>query len=631
MDRIELDSLAHVPKELRDLPNWVCSERQTGKPIDAKTGLAAKSNDASTWCDFETALAAAKRGRYGVAFAVAPPYLITDLDACRIRETGTIARGSLEIVRLLNTYTEISQSGAGLHLICKASLPPGPRKRGNKKSGGVEMYDREHFLTLTGNRLKETPAVVNECDVLPAYVLGILGFEEQKFGDLWLGNWEKYYPSQSEADLAFCSMLAGKVNDAAKIDSVFRRTHLYREKWSEKRGTQTYGEITIAKALAGARVIETVPAAVGNLAVETTIVLESFADIEAKPLVWMWKDRIPKSKLTIFSGNPDVGKSTVLCDIIARYTTGRDYPDGAPNTIGAGEVLMMIAEDDAGDTVKPRLMAAGADLSRVRRLKAVEIIQAGGQNAKKQERMLALDTDLAMLEETLQKNPQIKLVTIDPITSYIGRADLNKEQELRRVLGPLRDLAERAGITFICLGHFNKRSDVIALHKLGGAVAMSGVPRAVWLFAKSPDTEDEYLMLRGKCNLTKKRTGLKYRIESKELPALGEQPFIAWLGEADGDADTVLATERNPEQKRQAKAERFLAEYLAGGAAPSDEIIAEGKSRHISRNALFEAKKAMGIVAQQRDRQWFWRLREAPTTQVGTEMEEEPEAEPSLF
>ncbi len=336
-------------------------------------------------------------------------------------------------------------------------------------------------------------------------------------------------------------------------------------------------------------------------AIETTLLLEQFSDVEAKPVLWLWPERIPKQKLTIFSGPPDCGKTTVLIDVISRFSTGREFPDGAINSIEPGKVLMLIAEDDPADTIKPRLMAADADISKVSYLRAVQIQQM----AKKRERALALDEDLALLESELTRNSEIGLVTIDPISSYLGRADLNKEQELRRVLVPIKDLAERTGVTIVGLGHFNKRADVSALGRVSGAVAMSGVPRAVWTFGKSPSEDDVFLMQRGKLNVAGRKTGLRYRFGVKILET-GPATFIEWLGEETRTADEILDLERNPEGKRQDKAARFLADYLSSGAKSSTEIIAEGAKRGISRGALFEAKKQLGISAERIDGRWWW-------------------------
>ncbi len=340
-----------------------------------------------------------------------------------------------------------------------------------------------------------------------------------------------------------------------------------------------------------------------NTALETALIREQFSDVEAKPVLWLWPDRIPKGKLTVFSGPPDCGKTTVLIDVIARYSTGRDFPDGAVNGSEPGDILMLIAEDDPADTIKPRLIAADANVDRVSHIRAVAI----RQKAKKVERALALDEDLALLENELKKNPGVGLVTIDPISSYLGRSDLNKEQELRRVLVPVKDMAERTGVTIVGLGHFNKRQDVNALGRVSGAVAMSGVPRAVWTFGKSPTEDDVFLMQRGKLNVAGRTTGLRYRFGVRELPT-GTAPFIEWAGEETRSADEIIDLERNPEGKRKDKAARFLADYLSQGPKSSTEILQEGSRRGISRGALFEAKKQpeLGISAERIDGRWWW-------------------------
>jgi hypothetical protein len=172
----------------------------------------------------------------------------------------------------------------------------------------------------------------------------------------------------------------------------------------------------------------------------------------------------------------------------------------------------------------------------------------------------------------------------------------------------LKQLCEATGVTLVAVGHFSKRSDVSALHKVGGAVALTGVARAVFLFAKNPEAEGEYLMLLGKGNLSKKRTGMRYRITEKILNT-GGAPIISWQGDSkESDADQVLETASNPYERRKAKALRFLEEILAGGEKESEKVFVEGAKRGISRNALFEAKKKLGITSTQKARRWYWSL-----------------------
>jgi putative DNA primase/helicase len=342
---------------------------------------------------------------------------------------------------------------------------------------------------------------------------------------------------------------------------------------------------------------------------EEELVIGCMKNVTEKKIEWLWKDRIPENKLTIFSGNPDTGKTTTLIDFIARYTQGRKFPDSEDIT-PVGEVLMLISEDNLDDTVKPRLHAADADMSKIHFVKAVEI----RQGAKREERMLALDSDIALLEKALKMKPTIRVVCFDPLTGYVGRAKINDDQELRRVLIPLRELAERAQVTIVGLGHFNKRSDVSALHRVGGAVAMSGVARAVWMFTKDPDDSGLYKMLLGKGNLTKKRTGLKYRFEEKMITLPDQSttgvPVITWEGEVTETADDALEA-RDPEIKKLAKAKRFLLEHFKQhpGLQPSQPIIDEAENKHgISEPTLRRARRAMGIKVSKPLGVWSWEL-----------------------
>jgi putative DNA primase/helicase len=338
------------------------------------------------------------------------------------------------------------------------------------------------------------------------------------------------------------------------------------------------------------------------------IMTDTFADIESKPTKWLWPDRIPAGYISVFSGDPDCGKTTTAVDIVARYTTGRDWPDGTTNTVPPGSVLMLIAEDGAEDVIKPRLVAADADLSRVHFLTCIRT----GPDSKKADRVLALDHDLQLLEERLNEPPQFGLVVIDPVTSYFGRADMYKEQEVRRVLGPIKEVCSRTGCTFLALGHFNKRSDVSALHRVGGAVANTGVPRAVWMFMKdSTGDKGDMLMLLGKGNFTGRRTGMRYRFAAREvLCDTGERtmaPVIDWQGEeADSTADSVLATAHNPEEKASARAEKFLRTFLVDDEKPSAEILTAADRAGIKRRTLFTVKKELGIRAVQHAGSWWW-------------------------
>ena len=276
-----------IPQELRRLPNWVCwqavqDERShsgvSKRPIDPKTGNFAKSNDPSTWADFDTAVRAAQKWS-GIGFMFSGSgYFGVDLDdiaeelqSYRDGGGGIVA----EFTSALQSYAEVSQSGTGIHIICKGSLPKGGRRRGK-----VEMYDSGRFFVMTGQPISEY-AEVAECSerIRPLHEKYIGGGKEPtanirqtaalpqtadeilraaanskngaKFKALYSGDISGY-SSQSEADMALCNMLAFWTGcDAQKMDAMFRASGLMREKWDRKQSGSTYGVLTVQKAIAG--------------------------------------------------------------------------------------------------------------------------------------------------------------------------------------------------------------------------------------------------------------------------------------------------------------------------------------------------------------------------------------------
>ncbi len=344
-----------------------------------------------------------------------------------------------------------------------------------------------------------------------------------------------------------------------------------------------------------------------QLVAATKLILQKASEVRPKRIEWLWPNRIPKNKLTIFSGNPDVGKSLVTVDIVARLTMGRDWPDGTSNSMPPSDVLMLIAEDAYDDTVVPRLIAAGADLERVHFLKSTMVWDGKGAT----ERQPSLNRDLSAVEEAFTANRQISLFTVDPVSNYLGGADINSQQEVREVLIPLRELAERVCVTGIVVGHFNKTANVNAIHKVGGSAALTEVPRAGWSFSKDPEDPEKRLMLKMKCNLAKDVGGLEYLIKEKEIEIQGQPTGVAvieWGAKTERTADDVLRAEQNRQPGRTEEAKEWLQKYLAGGAQPSEDCEAEAEAAGISGRTLWRAKKALKVAAFQREKKWWWEL-----------------------
>ena len=277
---------AAVPEEMKALPNWVCykavpdPKSHSGvskKPVNSFTGELARPNDKNTWSDYKTALSASVHfAGLGFMFGESP-FFGVDLDdmtdELKDFEKGGEGGRIGEFINALGSYTEYSQSGHGIHIICKGSLPDGARHKGS-----IEMYETGRFFVVTGKvcgdftqikdctetikplhkkylsggrkeappRREKTPNDMTVDEIISAAANAKNG---SKFSKLLSGDISDY-GSASEADMAFCNLLAFWTGcDVSKMDDIFRQSGLMREKWDERRGASSYGERTITKAI----------------------------------------------------------------------------------------------------------------------------------------------------------------------------------------------------------------------------------------------------------------------------------------------------------------------------------------------------------------------------------------------
>lgn len=282
-----------IPEELKELKQWCCfkleqrGEKMTKIPVDANTGGFGKSNDESTWATFEVAHEAIKKYNLdGLGFYFKAPYFGIDIDGVKEdidrylsgiekeQENNIVA----EFIEMMGSYSEISVSGTGIHIIAKGELPEGARRKGN-----VEMYDSGRFFVMTGNKIgsysqiidddygrinylhqkylkksevaatskqanKEKPGTTLSQDEI--IDIALKSRSGGRFNVFMNGGWEQFYNSQSEADMAFANDLAFWTNlDFAMMDNIFRSSALMRDKWDREQNGSTYGQITLQKAI----------------------------------------------------------------------------------------------------------------------------------------------------------------------------------------------------------------------------------------------------------------------------------------------------------------------------------------------------------------------------------------------
>ena len=323
------------------------------------------------------------------------------------------------------------------------------------------------------------------------------------------------------------------------------------------------------------------------------------ADVEPVPITWLWPARIPEGKIALLIGDPGMGKTMLALDIIARVSRGAGFPDGS--RAPAGDVVILTAEDGIADTIRPRLDAAGADVSRVW---VIESVRAEGAAGK----LFSLADDVGALEEVVREH-HARLVMIDPLDSYLRGVDSHRNSEVRGVLAPFAAMLERSGATGLCVHHLNKdASSVNALYRAGGSLAFVAAARAVFGVAPDPDSEGRCLFLPVKLNIAAKPPGLGYRVTDHGIEWDSDPVTCdaarAFGGPKKADSDLVSA------------ALDFLSGALADGQFVPQVALEEAAAEvGIAPKSLKKAKQALGVESKREGfgagGLWYWRLKTA--------------------
>jgi hypothetical protein len=268
-----------------------------------------------------------------------------------------------------------------------------------------------------------------------------------------------------------------------------------------------------------------------------SLLMQSASEIEARPLHWLWRRHIPRGKLSLLVGNPGLGKTLVTAYIVAIVTTGGLWPSGDRAT--SGDVIFLSAEDDPADTLRPRLEAVGADLSRVHILQGVIAGYTG--EGRRRTRMFDLQQDVEALRQKLAEIGNVAVVVVDPLTAYMGSIDSHKNSEVRGVLAPLSELAGESGAAIVGVSHLNKQTTgPEALLRVAGSIAIVAAARAAYLVVPDPSDKSRRFFLPIKNNLSPDSSGLAFRVEGVTISAgTIETARVVW----DPDPITVTADE----------------------------------------------------------------------------------------
>ena len=334
------------------------------------------------------------------------------------------------------------------------------------------------------------------------------------------------------------------------------------------------------------------------------------ADITMKPVEWLWHQRIAIGKVTVLAGEPGLGKSQVAgAAIPAIVTAGLCWPL-SDQRCTPGDVLIVSGEDDAEDTIVPRAAAAGADL---RRLHVVQAVYDEAPDGKVRRRALNLVDDPVAIEAKLLQLQNPRLVVLDPISAFMGRADSHNNAEVRALLAPLAEIAARRGVAFLCVSHLNKTTGQKAMNRVIGSVAQVAAARAAYLVARESDGSPRRFIVPLKNNLGIDHGGFSYEIEPVGLPGNISTSRIKWASTGvDVTADQLLSVESQPATGTALdEACTFLAAVLEHGEVAHKHIEQAAARAGVAWRTVERASKALDIHKRKergKAGRWLWSI-----------------------
>lgn len=324
--------------------------------------------------------------------------------------------------------------------------------------------------------------------------------------------------------------------------------------------------------------------------------------VKPRKVEWIDPGRIPRGKMTTFAGQTGVGKTFTVCDLAARITTGREIPFGGGACYPCGKVLIISAEDDADDTIVPRFIELGGDLSKLALL---------SPECEEKFSLSALELLNGCIADM---GRDVLMVAIDPPTSYLGKVDDHRNAELRGLLTPLRNWARDNRIALVFVTHVNKPSafKIDAMARVMGSVAWVAAVRSAHMFCPDPMNPTRNLYLPLKVNNAKKRKGLAYEI----VPRLGDLATLQWLEEVDTTADDAMNQIIPKKTSGQEAVEWLIIKFRQKAEWRSEDLAETAREECVSERAIFKSSevRALPIVKRQTtdkngERYWTWKAK----------------------
>lgn len=309
--------------------------------------------------------------------------------------------------------------------------------------------------------------------------------------------------------------------------------------------------------------------------------LINMQDIEVEDIEWLIYPFIPYGKITIIQGDPGEGKTTLVLQIIARLTKGEAIiNEKAKQPIN---VIYQTAEDGMGDTIKPRLLSADADCSKV----------------------LVIDdkdTPLTMRDVRLEQaivETKAKLVVLDPIQGFLGAdVDMHRANKIRPVMKHIAELADKYKCAIILIGHMNKCSMGKSTYRGLGSIDFQAAARSVLIVGRIKDEPEIRVVCQTKSSLAPEAKSIAFR--------LSKENGFEWIGEYDVTADDLLSGTAKGTKKQAAI--DFLEEFVLNGAKPQTEIMKLAKEKGFSEKTVRNAKDELKIKSMRKNNQWYLSL-----------------------
>lgn len=334
---------------------------------------------------------------------------------------------------------------------------------------------------------------------------------------------------------------------------------------------------------------------------------------------WLWDQRLALGKLTLLAGDPGLGKSYLTLDLAARVSTGRAMPgdrweDGRPMDRYPGVAILLSAEDDPADTIRPRLDAAGAD---PRRIAMVAGVRTGDAVSS-----FNLRDHLKFLRGMCKAEPETRLIVIDPISAYLGDEEGHSNTKVRNLLSPLARLAQDFNVAVVAVTHLNKggqQSAGSAIYRAMGSLAFTAAARTVHLVTRDPDDAERRLLVPIKNNLGQDRTGYGFTLgltaDGGTCVQWDEQPteesadaLLDRLSRPRGDASSPTKLD---------EAAAWLREQLQAGPVPTKTLEQAAQKADISSRTLSRARSRLAAEAMRVDDEWHVALPCDPPTLYG--------------